>query len=71
MEKRNQAPGLFRVYFAKALASDRRAETFWLPTKLSMVTEMALSISWGEQYSLRRILQNASVIRITASRWRT
>jgi hypothetical protein len=66
----NYAP-LLSVYLANALANALLAETFWLPTKLSMVIAIARSMSWGAQYSLRRILQNASVMRITASRWRT
>jgi hypothetical protein len=32
---------------------------------------MARSMSCELQYSLKRILQKASVMRITASRWRT
>lgn len=59
------------TYFAKALARDFLQLTFWLPTKLSTVTAMARSMSCEVQYSDKRILQNASLMRMIASRWRT
>lgn len=65
------APGLASVYLANALASAFLQLTFWLPTKLSTVTAMARSMSCAEQYSDRRMRQNASLMRMMASRWRT
>lgn len=65
------APGLASVYLANALASAFLQLTFWLPTKLSTVTAMARSMSCAEQYSERRMRQNASLMRMMASRWRT
>ena len=59
------------TYFANALASALLQLTFWLLTKLSTVTAMARSMSCAEQYSPRRILQKASLMRRMASRWRT
>lgn len=65
------APGLFRVYFANALARAFLQLTFWLPTKLSTLTAIARSMSVALQYSDSRIFANASLIRRIASRWRT
>ena len=59
------------TYFANALPSAFLQDTFCAPTKESTVTAMARSTSCEVQYSLRRILQNASEIRMMASRWRT
>ena len=59
------------TYFANALASAFRHDTFCAPTKESTVTAMARSTSCEVQYSLRRILQKASEMRMMASRWRT
>lgn len=65
------APGRASVYFANARARDLLQLSFWLPTKLSTVTAMARSMSCAEQYSDRRMRQNASLMRMMASRWRT
>lgn len=62
------APGRASVYLAKARARAFLQLTFWLATKLSTVTAIARSISCAEQYSERRIRQNASLIRMMASR---
>lgn len=64
-------PGRDSVYLAKARARAFLQLTFWLPTKLSTVTEMALSMSCVEQYSDSRMRQKASLRRMMASRWRT
>ena len=61
-------PGLASVYLANARARAFLQLTFWLPTKLSTVTAIARSMSCAEQYSDRRILQNASLMRMMASR---
>lgn len=60
-----------KTYFANALASAFLQLTFCAPTKLSTVTAMARSTSCEVQYSDRRILQKASLMRMIASRWRT
>lgn len=62
------APGLVSVYLANARAKAFLQLSFWLPTKLSTVTAIARSISCAEQYSDRRILQKASLMRMMASR---
>src|SRR5690606_2263699 len=62
------APGRASVYLAKARARAFLQLTFWLATKLSTVTAIARSMSCAEQYSERRIRQNASLIRMMASR---
>ena len=65
------APGRLSVYLANALANAFLHDTFWLPTKLSTATAMARSMSCPLQYSLRRILAKASLVRRMDSRWRT
>jgi hypothetical protein len=62
------APGLLRVYLAKARASAFLQDTFWLPTKLSTATAMARSMSFALQYSDSLILAKASEIRRMDSR---
>jgi hypothetical protein len=56
------------TYFANALARAFLQLTFWAPTKLSTVTAIARSTSCEVQYSERRILQNASLMRMMASK---
>lgn len=57
-----------RTYLAKALAKAFLQLTFCPPTNESTVTAMARSTSCEVQYSDRRILQKASLIRMMASR---
>ncbi len=59
------------TYLANALANAFLQLTFCAPTKLSTVTAIARSTSCEVQYSDRRILQKASLMRMMASRWRT
>ena len=56
------------MYLAKARARAFFALTFWLPMKLCTVTAIARSMSCDEQYSDSRMRQNASAIRMMASR---
>lgn len=56
------------TYLANALANAFLQLTFCPPTKLSTVTAIARSTSCEVQYSERRILQKASLIRMMASR---
>lgn len=56
------------AYLENALARAFLQLTFWLSTNESTVTAIARSMSWAEQYSERRILQNASAIRMIASK---
>lgn len=56
------------TYLANALASAFLQLTFCPPTNESTVTAIARSTSCEVQYSERRILQNASLIRMIASR---
>ncbi len=60
-----------KTYLANALANAFLQLTFCAPTKLSTVTAIARSTSCEVQYSDRRILQKASLMRMMASRWRT
>ena len=56
------------TYLANALANAFLQLTFCPPTKESTVTAMARSTSCEVQYSERRILQKASLMRMMASR---
>lgn len=69
--KRKEKPKKRKTYLAKALANAFLQLTFCAPTKLSTVTAIARSTSCEVQYSDRRILQKASLMRMMASRWRT
>lgn len=60
-----------KTYLANALANAFLQLAFCAPTKLSTVTAIARSTSCEVQYSDRRILQKASLMRMMASRWRT